>query len=376
MYTDLVEIFAENGHKVFPIAPSQNEEKTNIYQEKNINILRVRTLNLFNVNSIKKGIANILLPYQYKIAIKKYYSDIHFDMVLMPTPPITLIKTAKTIKKQHNAKFYLMLRDIFPQNAVDLEMISEKGFIYKYFRKQEKELYRQADFIGCMSQGNIDYVMNHNPELNRTKLHILPNFEKKGILPNKKENIKAKYGLKDKFIVVFGGNMGLPQKLENVIALAKECMEYPDVIFLLVGKGTQKRKIENFAASQGITNIVFKDFIPHDDYQQLVSQCDIGLISLNENFTIPNIPSKTLSYFNMSIPILASLDANTDYGKILETANAGLCSLAGDIKTLKANFDNLYHHPELRATMGENGRKYLEKNMTPEIAYNIITKYV
>lgn len=378
LYSDLVEEFVKQGHEVFPVASWKKKEKTRIHREKGIDVLRVKTLKLFNVGPIQKGIANMLLPYQYRKAIKKYYKGIEFDLVIMPTPPITLCEVANRIKRRNKARFYLILRDIFPQNAVDLEMMKKEGILYRYFRAQEKKLYRYADAIGCMSQGNIDYIHRHNPEVNQQKLHILMNFQKSSSpVVGLQTDMKEKYGLQGKLVVVFGGNMGIPQKLENVIALAKSCQEeYADVVFLLIGNGTQRREIEKMADRNGVKNIVFQDLISRDDYQQLVGQCDIGLISLNEKFTIPNIPSKTMAYYDVGIPVLASVDTNTDYGRMLEDSETGLYSLAGDIKAFKANFDKLYRDPELRERMGKNGKRFLEEKMSPELAYKTIMDHV
>lgn len=215
--------------------------------------------------------------------------------------------------------------------------------LYWRFRLQEKKLYRVCDKIGCMSQGNIDYIREHNPDVPAEKLHILENFQALETNPAPAdEDLKAKYGVGGKFVVIFGGNMGVPQKLENVLALAKACeADYPDVVFLLVGKGTRQARIRRLIAEMNLKNAVLKDFVPYRDYQRLVAQCDVGLISLNERFTIPNIPSKTLSYFNLRLPVLASLDAATDYGKLLDEIGAGLWSPAGDIPAFKANFLSL-----------------------------------
>ena len=94
-----------------------------------------------------------------------YFADIKFDLILYSTPPITFYKAIEYVKKRDGAKTYLLLKDIFPQNAVDLGMMSKtglKGLIYKYFRKKEKKLYAISDKIGCMSQANVDYVLKHN----------------------------------------------------------------------------------------------------------------------------------------------------------------------------------------------------------------------
>lgn len=377
MYSDLITEFIENGHAVFPVATALSKGPSRVSIEKGIKVLRVNTLPLFNVNSIRKGIANVMLPFQYKTAISRFYKGIVFDVIIIPTPPITLINLVKPLKKKHKAVFYLILRDIFPQNAVDLGMIRKGGLLHRYFRKQEKSLYSCADSIGCMSQGNIDYIVKHNPEVPASKLHIMMNFQKPELKVNLNlPEMKEKYGLKDKFVVVFGGNMGVPQKIENVIDLCKECMVFTDVVFLFIGEGRQRLRIEKIAAAQNISNIIFKDFIPRTEYLQLIRQCDIGLISLNEKFTIPNFPSKSMSYFDAEIPILAAVDSSTDYGIIIEMAGAGLVSQAGDILSFFNNFKKLYASPELRIQMGKNGKRFLEQNMTSDIAYSTIIKNV
>lgn len=377
MYSDLYEEFIRQGHEVHVIAPTLNGEKTQIKIEKGYSILRVKTLPLFTPNLIVKGIATILLPYQFKTAIRKFYKKTNYDLVLMPTPPITLVSVAKWIKKRCNAKFYLMLKDILPQNAVDLGMMSKHGLLYKYFRWKEIKLYKLADSIGCMSQGNINYIINHNAYIDKKKLHILRNSQKSTPLLSIEELVAKKYGLKDKFTLVFGGNMSVPQKMENILSLAKVCQErYKDVQFLLIGKGTQIDKIRHNANELQINNLILMDFVPRKEYQILVSMCQVGLISLNEKFTIPNIPSKVMAYFDVAIPVLASIDKNTDFGEILTKHKMGFSSLAGDTDAMLKNLDVLYNSPQLRKQMGENGKKYLEKYLSPKVAVKTIIEHV
>ena len=380
MYSELMLEFSKNGHEVYAVAPlaaACDFRQTCLRKEAGMNIIRVKTLPLFGTGIIRKGIANVLLPFQYRRAIKEHFSALKFDLVIMPTPPVTLVSVIAWIKKQCNAKTYLILRDIFPQNAVDLGFLKRWMPIYWKFRRQEKKLYGISDVIGCMSQGNIDYVCRHNPWIDFRKLRILENFQRLEQDSRPDESAKEKHGLKGKFVVLFGGNMGKPQQLENVIALAQACeYDYPDVLFLFVGKGTQYAQVQKVVFSKKIKNVIFKDHIPQGEYQQLAAQCDVGLISLNAKFTIPNIPSKTLSYFNLRLPVLASLDAATDYGKILDEANAGLWSLAGDLKSFKENFDRLYRDVNLRKKMGENGRRYFEKHSTIEIAYQAVLSHL
>ncbi|MFV0397071.1 MAG: glycosyltransferase WbuB, partial [Bacteroidales bacterium] len=231
IYSDLIQEFDRNGENIFVVAPSVNNEETRINKEKGLEILRVRTLPLFGVGTIRKGIANILLPYQFYKAIQKYYTSIQFDTIIIPTPPITLESLVSKLKNKHKASVYLILRDIFPQNAVDLGMMKKASLVYTYFRNHERRLYNISDHIGCMSLGNVDYIVNHNIGINSKKLHVLMNFQK--VLPKDrtlKSDLKNKYGLDGKFVVVFGGNLGVPQKMENVISFAQVIeKKYSDV---------------------------------------------------------------------------------------------------------------------------------------------------
>jgi len=371
MYTALVEEFATNGHEVVVIAPGEN--KTNVVKEGNIDVLRVRTLPIKNVSKYIKGVSNLLLPMQYGRALKKYYPNNTFDLIIIPTPPITLVSIATRLKKQYGAKLYLILRDIFPQNAVDLKFMKKGGFLHRFFLIKEKRLYKVADQIGCMSQGNIDYLIHHNPGISSEKLHELKNFQKlfKGFDFDQNE-LKRKFGLENKFVVVFGGNMGKPQQLENVLYLAEKCSTYKDVILLLLGEGVRMKKLSEQIVEKGIKNVVIHGTIPKQEYQDLICVCDVGLISLHKDFTIPNIPSKALDYLNVGIPVLASLDRATDFGKILDENELGLWSFADEPENLFKNFELLYNNKNRRVDFGLNARKYFETYLQPYQAYNTI----
>ncbi|HYE69701.1 MAG TPA: glycosyltransferase family 4 protein, partial [Anaerovoracaceae bacterium] len=298
------------------------------------------------------------------------------DLVIMPTPPITFAGVMDFISKRDHSKSYLILRDIFPQNAKDLGLMKSK-LLFCFFRNKEKYMYRVAEHIGCMSQGNIDYVLRHNPEVDASKFELLPNWsnlnEEK---PNMLQDYKAKYGLKGKFVCVFGGNIGWPQELEFLIELAKEYRQRKDLVFLIIGKGVLAQKVRKIIDENRLSNVIMKDFLPREDYDGLVSQCEVGLINLDRRFTIPNIPSKTLGYFNAEIPILASVDANTDYGKILEDAKAGLWSVTGDLNSYKKNLEFYLENEEERLQMGKNGKQYLKDHLTTNQAYHTIAKHI
>lgn len=372
MYTDLAHEFVTNGHDVY-VSVANGPAKGSFKKEGQVKVLRVQTMELFNTSIVLKGIANILLPYQVMRAINIKLKNIHFDAVIIATPPITYLRIAKKLKKTLSSKIYLILRDIFPQNAKDLGLIQNR-YLFNFFRKKEKLLYSVSDYIGCMSDRNIRYVITNNPEVQKEKLHLLPNWKAVSDYSTPDLNLKNKLGFEGKFILVYGGNLGKPQDVDCIVDYAEQISDLKDVVFLLIGNGTEKKRLIQLCKQRNLENVVFKDSLPRKQYEELVKICDIGLVVNNRLFTIPNIPSRTLSYWEAKIPVLATLDTYTDFGKILEDSGSGLWSLTGDKIAFKENFLKLYWNKSLRLSMGENGYVHLKQKCSVGNAYHIISK--
>ncbi|GAQ47819.1 glycosyltransferase family 4 protein [Flavobacterium psychrophilum] len=374
IYQDLLRKFVDQGHDVTIVTPSERRKKiaTNLVVNDKVTILQVKTFNIQKTNKIEKGIGTLAIEYQYLHAIKKHLSGYKFDLVLYSTPPITFYKVINFIKKRDNAYAYLLLKDIFPQNAVDMKMIKQGGFLHKMFVKKEKKLYKISDTIGCMSQANVDFVLKHNPEIPRDKIEVNPNsIEPKFIDYSaiEKKQIKVKYNLPlDRKILVYGGNLGKPQGLEFLLeTIAKAAVS--DVFFLIVGDGTEYAKINQWFSNNKPQNANLIKFLPKNDYDLLLAACDIGMIFLDKNFTIPNFPSRLLSYLEMKIPVIAATDINTDIGKIITDANCGASVTAGEIGEMRQAILKCLSNIE---SMSENSRRLLLDKYTVGVSYQLI----
>jgi hypothetical protein len=177
IYTDLLRHFVKEGHKVYVASPTERRfgQDTRLIEKDDHTILQIKTLNIQKTNFIEKGVGTILLEYQFEKAIDRYFKQIRFDLILYSTPPITLTRIIEKIKTRDRAKTYLLLKDIFPQNAVDIGMMSPKGVFYRLFRKKEQKLYQLSDYIGCMSPANVQFLLEHNPEINSEHIEVCPN---------------------------------------------------------------------------------------------------------------------------------------------------------------------------------------------------------
>jgi hypothetical protein len=339
IYTDLLRKFSEEGHVVTVVCPTERRERkpTTLIREGASSVLMVKTLNFQKTNIIEKGVGTLAIEYQFLNAIKKHFNATKFDVVLYSTPPITFSKVIQYVKKRDNAYAYLLLKDIFPQNAVDMQMMKENSLLHKLFLKKEKKLYTISDTIGCMSPANKDYILKHNPEIDSSKVEVNPN----SIQPvafnqtvEEKNSIKSKYGLPlDQKIFVYGGNLGVPQGLDFLLeTIAKVKKE--KAFFLIVGSGTMYSKMEKWFQKEQPSNVKLLAELPKKDYDNLLGACDVGLIFLNKNFTIPNFPSRLLSYLEMRMPVIAATDTSTDIGQIIEESGCGKWVLSGDVEKM------------------------------------------
>lgn len=376
MYSDMVNVFHKHGHKVFPMAPINGEEsKSFISKEEGVDILRTKTMDVFSKNRFKKGFANILLSNQFKKSYDKFWKEQDIDLIIVPTPSVMFADFVTYLKKHTKAKVLLMQKDIFPQNAVDLGFMKKDGITYNFFKKHELKLLSTVDFVGCTSPGNIDYLLRHYDFLDEKTVKLLYNSSNL-LQSSSNQNIRAKYNLEDNFTVVFGGNMGKPQQLENVLLLAKKCAIYDDVRFLIIGTGTEVEELKKEAEQLQLKNLRFIDKVLREEYFDLLSNCNVGLISLHQNFTVPNTPMKLNDYLNAGIPILASIDRNNDLGTILEENKMGKYAYADSPDDLFKAFEELYRDESKRLEMGKNGKEFCTENLSAEKSYQTILEII
>ncbi len=383
IYTDLMREFVKDNHKVYIISPTEKrkQQPTRLIENDGYKILKLQIGNTQKTNVIEKGISTLTLESKFQKGIKDYFSDIKFDLVIYTTPPITLQKAIEYVKKRDNAMTYLLLKDIFPQNAVDLGMMQKNGvggLLYKYFKSKEKRLYELSDYIGCMSQANVEFLLTQNPEISPHIVEVCPNsIEPKAIkkVQQKVKIIKEKYKIPyDRTVFIYGGNLGKPQGIDFLIECLKANKDNEQVYFVIAGSGTEFNKLKEFFDREKIMNSQLFAQLPKEDYEILANSCDVGLIFLDKRFTIPNFPSRLLSYMQASMPVLAATDVNTDIGQVIEKGKFGLWCESSSVEQFNYNLQQL-SNMALRKEMGVNARNYLETHYTSRQSYETIMSH-
>lgn len=382
IYGSILHELNKDGHKVLVASPNEhrNKKPTSIENKENVSYLRIKTGNIQKVNVIEKGISTLLIERQFKRAIKKYSQGITFDIIIYTTPPITFCNVIKYFKKRDNAKTYLMLKDIFPQNAVDLEYFTKKNPIYKYFRNKEIELYKISDKIGCMSPANKKYLLKNNSFLDINTVEIFPN----SIIPdpNNRRNqtinnkLRKRYNIpQEATVLIYGGNLGKPQGIDFVIKCLKRTKGNSNIYYVICGKGTEYKKLLDAKKREGINNLLLINGLPKKEYMELLNVADVGLIFLDFRFTIPNFPSRFLSYCEKGIPIFSCTDTSTDIGKIITKNNMGWSSKSNNCKEYEEIIKEIAAQKKQLKLMGKNSYSYLLSNCNSKITYKLICNF-
>lgn len=375
IYTDLMDEFVFHGHQVAVAcsAEARTGIKTGLETINGIRILHIQTGNLTQTPFIEKGISNLKVGGQFKFAIDKYFANEQFDLIIMSTPPITLSGVFGDLKKRYKAKTYLLLKDIWPQGVADIGAIKQNGLIYKYFRWQEQRLYKACDYIGCLSPANISFLHQYNVLSKKCIVEENPNsikIRKNNTVKNRL--LLRKYGIPDdKCVFIFGGNLGKPQGIQKFMT-ELNAINVDNYFFLFVGGGTEASYVKKYIAENNLQNVQYIQTLPKDEYEQICESADVGLVLLDGRYTIPNFPSRLLSYCENRLPILSYTDPNTDVGDIIEQAGCGIKVVRDNHDDFVSAVKKLADNKQIRNDMGNKAFKLLQDKYTVSRSYNII----
>ena len=369
IYPDLIRSLAKKENSVTVLFPveKKNRVESSVEKKGSITLIKVKTGNLFNVSMKEKLISRAGLYRRYGAALNKFCQNEKFDLVLSSTPPTVLYPLINKIKKRDNAYTYLMLKDIFPQNAVDLGMIKKNGIIHKGLRIFEKKLYKSSDTIGCMSPANIKYLLEQDPWIDKSKVVCCPNaLEVRPRTSIDKMEVRKRYNIpKDKIVIVYGGALGKPQGLDFFEKCIKKIKSSDKYCFLVIGAGPYLDELVKLSYEYPEILMVIPS-MPVDEYKIVVESCDVGMILLDYRFNIPNFPSRMLDYLQAGLPIFSATDENCDVGKISEENGFGFWCKSDNIEAFIKTMDYFYNDEE-RIRMGEKARIFFEKNYDVDI---------
>jgi glycosyltransferase involved in cell wall biosynthesis len=367
---DLAVGMRSRGHEVTVAAPDdQLDQPCTVSQDEGVTALRIRTGRIKGANLLTRGINEARLSSVMWKHGKKFFCSRRFDLIVFYSPSIFFGPLVAHLKRLYGCKAFLILRDIFPQWAVDAGVM-RKGLVWRYFRHVEMRQYKAADTIGVQSPANLDYFQHHAASY-QDKTMLLYNWAPLET-PAGSLGLRSKLNLMDKVVLFYGGNMGVAQDMDNIIRLAARMRDDPRAHFLLVGDGSEAPRLRRQVQANSLHNVTIHPAVSQEDYLRLVGEFDVGLISLATSLTTHNVPGKMLTYMVHGLPILASINPGNDLKDIVEHGSAGLVSINGDDDLLTANARKLVNDAQARAEMGRNSRALLESKFSVSAAVDAV----
>ena len=287
------------------------------------------------------------------------------DAVIWYSPSIFWGPLVKYLRRSKRLKTYLILRDVFPEWAVDVGVM-RRGMAYQFFKVFEKLQYNQADVIAIQSEKTRPYL--HTLLKNKTpKIEFLLCWLRD---LDRKSNYDLTFpaSLLGKKVCIYTGNMGVAQDTGVFLDLAKMTLDRPDIGYLFIGRGTDVASLKRRAADEGITNVIFQDEVASAVLPDLLTQADVGLVSLELSHKTDNVPGKFVGYTRSALPVLASMNTDNDLTRVINGRQIGYATDTRDLNILKKNLIDLIDSPDTERTSRQNARRYFEENFRSEEA--------
>ena len=183
-------------------------------------------------------------------------------------------------------------------------------------------------------------------------------------------SFREKYNLKDRYVIMYSGNIGLYYDLENIIKVIGKFKYRHDIVFVFVGDGTVKSKLEEYKIANSLDNVVF---IPYQDKSDLIyslNSADIHWVVNAKGIKGVSVPSKLYGVMAVAKPVLGVLDEGSEARLIVEESNCGICIEPGNYEEIYKQIDYIIENKDYMKYLGLNGRKYLEQNLTKDVSIN------
>jgi glycosyltransferase involved in cell wall biosynthesis len=352
---DLAQQFAALGHRPVVIVPSSMSDKAWMTERlEGIEVLRVAAPPTRAASFVRRALAEMWLPFaMYRNIRKSPFRRTKWDIVAWYSPPIFFGPLIWKLRRNSGARTYLILRDIFPEWAVDLGLV-RKGPVYLVFKAIAALQYAVAEVIGVQTPSNLAYLSRWVSPNRR--IEVLHNWL--AVTPDVGCSIAVeKTALAGRKIFVYIGNMGVAQGMDIFMELIQSLRDRRDIGFLFVGRGSEFAKLEVEKASRELDNVLFFGEIDSSEIPGLLGQCQVGLVALHPDHKTHNIPGKFVSYVQYGLPVLARVNGGTDLERLIEDKGVGKVYAGNSVEELKRLAEELADNDALRHAMSERGRQ-------------------
>lgn len=319
---DLSREFARQGHELTVLLPSaQQEDPWRVEEADGVRVIRLRGPRTKDIGYVRRVIGEFSMPFAMRRHLRASpCAEERWDGVVWYSPSIFHGPLVKSLKRSSRCKGYLVIRDIFPEWAVDMGLM-RRGLPYLFLAAVARYQYSIADVIGVQTEGNRSYFEKWVRKPGR-RLEVLQNWldaPKRACCSIRLDETT----LAGRKILVYAGNMGVAQGMDILLELAEKLSAREDVGFLFVGRGSDATRLKRSAQARGLQNVLFFDEIHPDEIPDLYASCRIGIVALDPRHKSHNIPGKFLTYMQSGLPVLATINAGNDLAGVIRTEKVG-----------------------------------------------------
>lgn len=369
---DLSREFAAQGHDLTVMLPSSldGQQSWRIEEFGGVQVLRLRAPQTKDISYARRTLAELTMPFAMLRSLRSSpFASQNWDGVIWYSPSIFHGPMIKALKRESGCKSYLIIRDIFPEWAVDMELMG-RGPAYRFFKSVARYQYSAASVIGVQTAGNLAYFNRWRQKAGRV-LEVLPNWL--GSPGDKPCSIRLQHtALIGRKVFVYAGNMGVAQNMDVILDAAERLKHRKDLGFLLVGRGSERDRLQRSAAARGLDNMLFFDEIDPDEIPDLYRQCHVGIVSLDPRHKSHNIPGKFLTYMQCGLPVLANVNPGNDLAAMVRENAVGEVSEAGEAGDLAPRIERLAAQDFKISGIRERCTKLFAENFSADAAVRAI----
>jgi colanic acid biosynthesis glycosyl transferase WcaI len=283
------------------------------------------------------------------------------DIVFLRLPPLQLGVTGWAARRLRGAKAILNVQDIHPDLSIESGLL-RNPFAIRAALAFEKWMYRINERIAVISEGfKKNLLAKGVPD---DKVSIVPNWVDTDVLrPLPKDNSTSrKFGLHDKFIVMYSGIISISsyETLVRILDAAKLLADDPRIKVVIVGEGFKGKDLKARADAFGLKNVWLLPFQPYGDVPYMLAGADGLFVPLDREKSFLSVPSKLYNYMAAGRPIIGLASEASEVAKIIRDVRCGVCAPPDDVQAIAAAIRRLAASPEERAAMGLRGRTYVE----------------
>lgn len=319
---DLSREFVRQGHALTVLLPSPDQDAPWLLEEfEGVQVLRLKAPRTKDIGYVRRTLGEFAMPFAMLRKFRKSpLSSEKWDGVVWYAPSIFHGPLARALMRSSGCKGYLIIRDIFPEWAVDMGLMG-RGLPYRFFDAVARYQYSIANVIGVQTPGNTVYFQSWRQQPSR-RLEVLQNWLDQPAQARCPIRLKET-PLAGRAVFVYAGNMGVAQGMDILLDLAEHLRNRTDVGFLFVGRGSDASRLKSSAETRKLDNVLFHDEIHPDEIPDLYAQCTAGIVSLDPRHKSHNIPGKFLTYMQSGLPVLANVNSGNDLASMIRVEKVG-----------------------------------------------------